>query len=214
MKGNLITFEGPDGAGKTTQVRLLAETLKDRGYPVLVTREPGGTPLAEEIRQLLLDPRNREMSPITEALLYAGARAQLVSEVILPALDDGMVVLCDRFVDSSLAYQGYGRGLDLEMLQTVNKFALNKLRGFFTILLDLPAEDGLSRVAQLGEGDRLEQEQLAFHIRVREGYLALAAASPERFRVVDAAAEVDVVHSRILAEVLNCLESRQEGGFL
>lgn len=213
-RGKLITFEGPDGAGKTTQVRLLAETLETRGYSVLVTREPGGTPLSEAIRDLLLDPRNKEMSPITEALLYAGARAQLVSEVIIPALEAGMVVLCDRFVDSSLAYQGYGRGLDLKMLQTVNKFALNKIGGFFTILLDLPANDGLLRVARMGGRDRLEQEQLTFHIRVREGYLALAAASPERIRVVDAGADVEIVQSRILAEVLACLEGQQQGGLL
>lgn len=211
MDGKLITFEGPDGAGKTTQVRLVAAALESRGYPVVITREPGGTRLAEEIRGLLLNPLYREMSPVTEALLYAGARAQLIGEVIIPALAAGMVVLCDRFVDSSLAYQGYGRGLDLGMLQTVNRFVLNKLGSFFTILLDLPPEEGLLRAAGHGGGDRFEQEELAFHRRVREGYLALAAAWPERIRMVEAGAPAEAVQANILRHVLAYLEGREKG---
>lgn len=210
VEGKLITFEGPDGAGKTTQVSLLAAALKSRGYSVLVTREPGGTRLGEEIRGLLLNPLYEEMNPVAEALLYAGARAQLVGEVILPALEAGMTVLCDRFVDSSLAYQGYGRGLDLGMLRLINGFALKKLGNFLTILLDLPPEEGLRRAA--GRlGDRLEQEELDFHRRVREGYLALAASSPERIRVVAATAPAAAVRESVLRHALAYLEGKRKG---
>lgn len=211
MEGKLITLEGPDGAGKSTQVSLLASALKARGYPVLVTREPGGTRLGEEIRGLLLNPLYGEMNHVTEALLYAGARAQLVGEVILPALAAGVTVLCDRFVDSSLAYQGYGRGLDLGMLRAINGFALKQLGSFLTILLDLPPEEGLRRAAAGRRGDRLEQEDLDFHKRVRDGYLALAASNPERIVVVAAAAPVSAVQQSVLKHALAYLEGKRKG---
>lgn len=178
-RGKLITFEGPDGAGKTTQIQLTEGFLEEQGYPVVRIREPGGTRLSEAIRQLLLDPSYKEMSAAAEALLYAAARAQLIDEVILPALAAGKVVLCDRFVDSSLAYQGYGRSLDLERLRMVNGFALNKLGAFRTILLDLPPEEGFRRSSGKIERDRLEQESLSFHQRVREGYRILADSCPD-----------------------------------
>jgi len=209
--GKLIVFEGPDGAGKTTQVKLAAERLQNAGYSIVVTREPGGTRLSEMIRQLLLDPNNREMSPVTEALLYAGARSQLVAEVILPALAAGKIVLCDRFVDSSLAYQGFGRGLDLEMLRQVNRFALNRLGRFCTIILDLPPEEGLKRGKQR-ERDWLEQEDLSFHRRVREGYRLLAKKYPERIRVVDASPQPEIVHQQVWEHLTAFIRGSYQGG--
>lgn len=208
--GKLITFEGVDGAGKTTQVALVAVALERQGYSVLTTREPGGTRLSESVRRLLLDPQFSEMAPATEALLYAAARSQLVNEVILPALQAGQVVLCDRFVDSTLAYQGYGRGLGLDLLYTVNAFALADLGPFFTILFDLAPEQGLQRF-ETRESDRLEQESASFHRRVRDGYLALAAAAPERIRVVDGSGTPDEVQARAWAHVAAFLEGREQG---
>lgn len=210
--GKLITFEGPDGAGKTTQIQLTARALEQAGYAVVMAREPGGTPLSEAIRGLLLDPCYREMSGVAEALLYAGARAQLVCEVLLPALAAGKVILCDRFVDSSLAYQGYGRGLDLDMLRVFNGFALHKLGTFCTILLDLPPEEGLGRTAGEVERDRLEQENLSFHRQVRDGYLKLAEMHPERIKVVQAGADPLLVQERILEHVMAYLTGRDSGG--
>lgn len=211
-RGKLITFEGPDGAGKTTQIQLTERFLEEHGYPVVRIREPGGTRISEAIRQLLLDPSYKEMSAAAEALLYAAARAQLVDEVVLPALAAGKVVLCDRFVDSSLAYQGYGRSLDLEMLRMVNGFALNKLGAFRTILLDLPPEEGFRRSSGKIERDRLEQESLNFHQRVREGYRILAGNCPERIRVVDASGRPDSVQEQIEKHVLKYLTGRDPGG--
>jgi dTMP kinase len=208
--GKLITFEGVDGAGKTTQVLLTAAALEQRGYTVLTTREPGGTRLSEEIRRLLLDPQFSEMAASTEALLYAAARSQLVGEVILPALESGSVVLCDRFVDSSLAYQGYGRGLGLDLLRTVNAFALVGLGAFYTIVIDLQPEQGMRRFATR-ESDRLEQESVSFHRRVRDGYRALAAAAPERIRVVDGSGTPDAVQARVWAHVAALLEDGEQG---
>jgi dTMP kinase len=210
--GKLITFEGPDGAGKTTQIQMTARVLEESGYSVVKTREPGGTRLSEAIRQLLLDPCYNEMSAVTEALLYAAARAQIVGEVLLPALRERKVVLCDRFVDSSLAYQGYGRGLPLEMLRAVNDFALNKLGRFCTILLDLPPEEGLERSAGEMERDRLEQENLSFHRRVRDGYLSMAREFPGRIKVVDASADPRLVQEQIQEYVMAYLTGRDQGG--
>jgi dTMP kinase len=209
-RGKLITFEGVDGAGKTTQVLLTAAALEQRGCAVLTTREPGGTRLSEEIRRLLLDPQFSEMAAPTEALLYAAARSQLAGEVILPALSSGKVVLCDRFVDSSLAYQGYGRGLGLDLLRTVNAFALAGLGAFHTIVIDLPPEQGLQRFAGR-ESDRLEQESASFHRRVHDGYRALAAAAPERIRVVDGSGAPDAVQARVWANVTAFLEGEEQG---
>jgi dTMP kinase len=210
-EGKLITFEGPDGAGKTTQVNLTAAALKAAGYSVLVTREPGGTRLSEAVRGLLLDPSFREMTPAAEALLYAGARAQLVREVMIPALAAGQVVLCDRFVDSSLAYQGYGRGLDLNLLRAINAFALNSLGSFYTILFDLEPEQGLLRSRGGRAGDRLEQEDISFHRRVREGYRALARAGPARIKVVEARGTPEEVQQRLWMLILPFLEGNEPG---
>jgi len=207
----LITFEGPDGAGKTTQVNLTAAALRGEGYDVLVTREPGGTRLSEVIRGILLDPAFKEMTPSAEALLYAASRAQLVGEVVLPALGSGRVVLCDRFVDSSLAYQGYGRGLDLGMMRMINSPALRGIGAFLTILLDLEPGEGLRRAAKLEKMDRLEQEDLAFHRRVRDGYLALARQNPERIKVVRAEGDPAGVQADVISYVTGFLRGRLQG---
>lgn len=210
-KGKLITFEGPDGAGKTTQVMLMAAALREKGYDVVVAREPGGTQISEAIRDILLDPAFREMAPLTEALLYTASRAQLVSEVLLPAIEAGSVVLLDRFVDSSLAYQGYGRGLDVRLLRRINAPALRGVGRFLTVLLDLEPEEGLRRAVQPGKRDRLEQESLSFHRRVREGYLALARCYPERIKVVRSDRDLEAVHAEIMAYVVAFLCGRLQG---
>lgn len=210
-RGKLIAFEGPDGAGKTTQVMLTADALREEGHRVVVAREPGGTRLSEAIRRLLLDTEFKEMAPLTEALLYTAARAQLVSELLLPALDGGCIVLCDRFVDSSLAYQGYGRGLEVELLQRINAPAIRGIGSFLTILLDLDPEEGLRRASRCRKEDRLEQECLGFHRRVREGYLALARRYPERIKVVRSDRDVGAVQAEVMAYVRDFLCGRIEG---
>lgn len=182
-----VTFEGPDGAGKSTQVRLVAERLRSLGDKVVVTREPGGTPLGERVRSVLLDPGDCAIVPRAEALLMTAARAQHVEAVIRPALANGAIVLCDRFVDSTLAYQGAGRGLataELELLQT---FAVGALAPDLTVLLDLPAESGIRRRHDSGAPlNRLDQDELAFHERVREWYVQAARDDPTRWCVLDA----------------------------
>lgn len=204
-EGLFISFEGPDGAGKTTQARLLKKQLEALGLPVLLTREPGGTPIGEAIRKLLLNPSFKEMTVISEALLYSAARAQLVSTLIRPALDRGEIVLCDRYLDSSLVYQGLAGGEDLEMIAKINLWATGKLLPALTILLDLEARRGLERLqkAETGaavetwQGDRVEQKELSFHQRVQQGFLQLAAREKERFFVVPAGDKPEVVRAKI-----------------
>lgn len=202
----LITFEGTEGSGKTTQLRLLRADLESRGVPVLATREPGGTPIGERVRAITNDPACAGMHPHTELLLYLASRAQLVEQVIKPALAQGVVVLCDRYADSTLAYQGYGRGLDLGLLRELNHFATGGLRADLVIYLDLPVEVGLQRRALahergLDELTRIDREEVAFHERVREGYLAMAAAEPGRWCVVDARQPVEDVQQSIRRRV-------------
>ena len=185
--GLFITLEGPDGSGKTTQARLLAEWLAAQGYPLLTTREPGGTRIGEAIRDVLHDCAHTEMSPQAEILLYSAARAQHVAEVIHPALAEGKIVLCDRYFDSTYAYQGYGRALPLEALRVITDFAVQGLIPDLTLYLDISPEVGLQRRTRSGEEmNRLDREALAFHARVRAGYLELAAAEPSRWRIIDA----------------------------
>ncbi|KAB2953009.1 dTMP kinase [Heliorestis acidaminivorans] len=198
MKGILLTFEGADGAGKTTQLELLATFFQSRGREVIKTREPGGTVVSESIRQLLLDPAMHSMVSSTELLLYEAARAQLVSEVIKPALESGKVVLCDRFTDSTLAYQGYGRGLDRKIIEKLNDLATGGLKPDKTILLDLHPELGLQRVQLKRGADRLEQEDLLFHLRVREGFLDIADQDRARFIVISAEEDAQQVHQKIV----------------
>jgi dTMP kinase len=192
MKGKFITFEGIEGCGKTTQVDLICGELDSRGKSFLRTREPGGTRIGGEIRKILLDPQNKDLDEMTELLLYLADRAQHIAEKILPTLDKGVPVICDRFMDATLAYQGYGRGLDCSRILEMNHAATSGLKPDLTLLIDLPAEKGLERAmkrnretgAAYSEG-RFEEEELSFHNRVREGYLHLAEMDPERFKIVD-----------------------------
>ena len=198
-----ITFEGPEGSGKTTQMRVLADHLQRHGYDVLTTREPGGTPIGDRVRGILLDPIHTEMLPPTEFLLFSAARAQHVGEVIRPHLARGGLVLCDRFADSSLAYQGCGYELDLAALKTITRFATGDLVPDLTIYFDLSVEAGLRRKAG-GSGDawnRMEQKEIAFHERVREGYLELAVLEQKRWAVVDATGNIDSIQSNVRALV-------------
>jgi dTMP kinase len=203
-RGRLITFEGIEGAGKSTQVELLRQALEKAGHRVMTTREPGGTPVGEQVRSILLDPAST-LDARTEALLFAAARAQLVEQVIRPALERGEVVLCDRYLDSSLAYQGAGRGLGLEPVAAINAFATGGLLPDLVVLLRLDPSEGLAR--RRGSLDRIERQDLEFHRRVARGFLDLAAADPERFVVVDAAAPPDRVAAEVLAAVLRGLGS-------
>jgi dTMP kinase len=201
-----ITFEGPEGSGKTTQVRRLGALLRERGRDCVVTKEPGGTPLADRIRAILLDPSETKMDPLTELLLYAASRRQHVVEVIRPALSRGAVVLCDRFTDATLAYQGFGRLLELDRLRTLNDWATERLHPDLTVLFDIEEEVGLRRAHSRNEATannegRFEAEDLRFHRRVREGYLSLARSEPQRFAVIDGSGTVDEVFERMLAAV-------------
>jgi dTMP kinase len=247
---HFITLEGPEGCGKSTQLQLLATFLREMGYDVLTTREPGGTPIGEQIRSILLDPEHSEMLPPTEFLLFSAARAQHVGQVIRPYLDRGFLVLCDRYADSSLAYQGYGHQLDLELLRAITKFATGGLMPDLTVYLDLPIDIGLQRKSTRVRPDtgspspssanpvvkqetsprpkltemrdqapfgskkgehaafdsddwnRMEQQEILFHERVRAGYLTLAAQEPQRWVVVDATRSVQEVQEAIRQAVV------------
>jgi dTMP kinase len=199
-----ITFEGPDGCGKTTQLTLLKEYLTRQGYSVYVTREPGGTKIGEQIRAILHDPLNEEMIPHAEILLYSASRAQLVTQVIRPALVKGQIVLSDRFYDSTFAYQGYGRGLDLDALRRITRFATGGLRPDLTIYLEIDPQLGLSRRQEdkNAEWNRLDALALEFHERVHAGYQALIAAEPERWVVVNGQRPVAQVQADVQAAVM------------
>lgn len=205
-----ITFEGPDGSGKTTQVRLLVEYLQARGIAVICTREPGGTEISEQIRQVILSTRNRAMQSQAEVLLFSAARAQIVAELIRPALAAGKIVICDRYADSTMAYQGYGLGLDLDALRAITRFATGGLVPDLTFYVDVPVEVGLAR-RQRGETNRLDQKDIAYHTRVRNGYLELAKAEPQRFVVVDGTRTIDQVHQEIRARILQVLKAQRIG---
>lgn len=200
MTGLFITLEGPEGAGKTTQLARLEARLRGTGRRVTVTREPGGTPLGLRVREVVLDPA-LDMEPLSEFLLYSASRAQLVHDVLRPALERGDVVLCDRYFDSSLAYQGAGRGLPLPLLRGLTREVTGGLTPDLTLLLDLDPAVGLQRAALRGQPDRLEKADLAFHQRVRAGFLELAQAEAERFAVVDAAQSLEAVEAQLWAAV-------------
>jgi len=210
-----ITFDGIEGCGKTTQLRLAAAWLQRRGIPVLATAEPGGTPLGLKIRELLLNRRSWEVGAEAELLLFAAARAQHVTETIIPALQAGRWVLCDRYADATLAYQGFGRGIDFGSIKWLNEFSSRGLEPELTVLFDLPAEAGLRRARKRAEQsapdsaeDRFEQEEINFHHRVRDGYLKLAGEAPQRFRVVNASGTPE----EIQRDVCRLLESLTEAG--
>lgn len=201
MQGIFITMEGPDGAGKTTQIELLKDYLNKKGYDVLITRDPGGNAVSEAIREVILNKDFTEMGYMTELLLYAAARAQLVKENIKPALSAGKAVIADRFVDSSAVYQGIGRGLGIDTVYKVNEFALQGILPDMTFLMDLDAEVGIARKKNQAELDRMERESVDFHKKVVAGYRDLADRYPERILKVDAALQVQEIHDIIVANI-------------
>jgi dTMP kinase len=203
-----ITFEGVEGCGKTTQARLAEIWLRERGVSVLATAEPGGTPLGRKIREILLNRGSCAIGAKAELLLFAAARAQHVQETILPALEEDKFVLCDRFTDATLAYQGFGRGLDIGFIREMNAFSAKDLKPDLTFLFDLPVEVGLERARQRVAGvipeaaeDRFEQEDGAFHGKIRTGYLSLAEAEPERFRIIDAASDIETIRREVFGHL-------------
>lgn len=201
MEKILITMEGPDGAGKSTQIAMLKEYFEKQGKSVLVTRDPGGNKISEAVRSVILNKEYTEMAPVTELLLYASARAQLVAEVVKPALDAGTVVICDRFVDSNAVYQGIARGLGIDTVYAVNQYALQGVEVLLTIHLDLSAEEGIKRKKNQAELDRMEMEDISFHQQVVEGYRTLAAQNPQRIVTIDATLPAEEIHAKILGAV-------------
>lgn len=198
MAGWFITFEGVEGSGKTTQIRLAGEFLRGKGLPVVMTQEPGGTPLGDRIREILLNRNGFDISAEAEVFLFAAARAQNTDAVILPALEKGQIILCDRFSDATIAYQAYGRMLSLEAVWEICRFASRGLSPHLTLLFDLPVEMGLARAFRRIAGreensreDRFEREHLDFHRRIREGYLAIAREAPDRVRLIDASRDIE-----------------------
>ena len=206
-RGMFISLEGVEGCGKSTQARLLVEYITGLGYQVVPTREPGGTSISERIREMLLEPQNTDMTDITELLLYLASRAQHVSQLILPALAEGKLVICERFSDATFAYQGYARGLDFETLEQLDRIATGGLEPDLTLLLDLDAEDGVARKHE-EHRDRLENESVDFHKKVREGYLAIACKFPQRLELIDAKGSVEDVYLRIKDRVDQRLKSK------
>lgn len=196
-RGKFITIEGVEGVGKTTSITFIEGYFKTAGYDIVLTREPGGTPLAENIRELLLDARQTSMSDDAELLLMFAARAQHLQEKIIPALQAGRWVICDRFTDATYAYQGGGRGIDRTRIAQLEDWVQGELRPDRTLILDLPVAEGLKRAGQRSTPDRFEQEQQAFFERVRAVYLELAAQTPERYRIIDASGSITEVQSRI-----------------
>lgn len=213
--GAFVVFEGPEGGGKSSQARALATKLADQGYPILLTREPGGTELGNAIREILLSPASISISARSEALLYSASRAQLVEEVVRPALEEGQVVVSDRFSYSTVAYQGYGRGLEVEAVAAVVRFATDNLEPDLCILLDLEPRLGLERkrgvflAGGVGEWNRFEEEEIAFHQRVREGYLQMAREDPERWLVLEASLPFETVQDRIMEAVSILLDRKR-----
>nr|WP_251125743.1 MULTISPECIES: dTMP kinase [unclassified Exiguobacterium] len=204
-----ITVEGPDGSGKSTQLQLLVESLKQKGYDIVVTREPGGTTVGNQIREVLLSPDHHEMTPRVEMMLYAASRAQNVEQVIRPALERGAIVLCDRFIDASIAYQGYGLQYDLDQIQSLNEWATNGLTPDLTFLFDLSPERASTRMKDRGQLDRIESRDQAFHERVYEGFQTLLKQYPERIIRIDADQSIECIQDEVLDYTI---ERLQQGG--
>jgi dTMP kinase len=207
-RGIFITMEGPEGAGKTTITQMLGKALQQEGYQVLLTREPGGVPISEQIREVILNKDNTAMDSRTEALLYAAARRQHLVEMVMPELERGGIVLCDRFIDSSLAYQGHARGLDIEEVYNINKFAIGDMMPDATLFFDIDPEEGLKRIQSNGEREvnRLDLEALDFHKKVCEGYQFIINRWKERFIIVDAGRTIEEVFEETKASLLDFLE--------
>jgi dTMP kinase len=208
MKGIFISFEGIEGTGKTIQAKLLFEYLTKKGYEVILTEEPGGTRIGLKIRELLLSVENREMTSLTELLLYNASRTQHIKEVILPAIKRGAIVITDRFTDSTVAYQGYGRGIDLRLIGSIEKIVTGGLHPDITILLDLDVETGLRRNRGINKTDRLELEDVKFHKLVRSGYLEIATKEPERIKIIDASESIKQIQNKIIKIITYFLKNR------
>ncbi len=195
MKGKLITFEGSEGSGKSTQIQMALDYLKSQHISVVFVREPGGVKISEDIRKLLLDVDNKDMNDQCETLLYMASRAQLVGQVIKPALEKGKIVLCDRFLDSTIAYQGYGRNVDVKLIKSLGEFATQKIKPHMTFLFDIDAKVGLSRIQRAK--DRIEQRDMAYHNRVRRGYLKLASQEKKRIKVIKVDGTREEIHETV-----------------
>jgi dTMP kinase len=208
MKGIFISLEGIEGTGKSTQARLLADHLKEKGYRVIHTMEPGGTRISLKIRELLLSMESSEMDHVAELLLYNAARVQHIKEIIGPALERGDIVITDRFSDSTVAYQGYARGIDLQLIDALDIIATKKLRPDVTILFDIDVRTGLARNKDLGKNDRLELEDISFHEKVRKGFLQIAARETGRIKVVDCSESLDGVRQKVFKIVSEFLEEQ------
>nr|WP_288733346.1 dTMP kinase [uncultured Anaerobutyricum sp.] len=208
MKGLFIVMEGPDGSGKTTQINLLKEYLEEAGYECLITREPGGTVIGEEVRQLILNPEHKEMSPVTEMLLYAASRAQLVHEVIGPALEEGKIVISDRFVDSSIVYQGIARNLGISTVSAVNAPGIGIYRPDGIFFIDLSEAEGLRRKKEQKNLDRMEQEGIDFHHMVSEGYRKVLSGRPEVMKI-DGGRSIDMIQKKIRNHVDELLKKNR-----
>lgn len=209
MRGFFITFEGIEGSGKSTQIEILARHLTRHGYKVVMTREPGGTAFGEQIRGVLLNVKNRRLDPRAELFLYLASRTQHLEEVVLPALKKGKIVLCDRFSDATVAYQGFGRQLDLKLVRKAVDYAAKGVSPDLTLLLDLDVRQGLARVRFRGGRNRLDREQRKFHQRVRVGYLRLARMEPRRIKIVDASRSPQDVSKDLQTIVGRCLFTRR-----
>lgn len=205
-EGLFIVFEGVEGAGKSSQIKLLSQYLDDAGYSVVVTKEPGGTPIGEAIREILLNPDFSQMGPETETLLYSASRAQHVTQVILPALEEGKIVLCDRYVASSYAYQSFGRGLPLAKIKELNEWATGGLKPDLTIIFSVPIKEGLGRATK-HYADRIEQEGIDFHSKVQEGYLELTRKNPGQYKVIEGAGSKEAIHQEVLKVVKDLLKA-------
>ncbi|QUH29377.1 dTMP kinase [Vallitalea guaymasensis] len=208
MKGLFISIEGADGSGKSTQIEKLKSYLENHNYEFVFTREPGGTVISESIRDIILNKDFMEMSDMTEALLYAASRAQHVEQYIKPLLDEGKIVICDRFVDSSVVYQGHARGLGIDNVEQINKYATGGLEPDITILLDIDAEEGLKRKKDQRELDRLELQKLDFHKKTCEGYRKLAELHSHRIKIIDASESVENIHREIINTIEHIINNR------
>ncbi|MBQ7265933.1 MAG: dTMP kinase [Firmicutes bacterium] len=208
MGGFFITFEGTDGSGKSTQIELLNKYFTENGYESLVVREPGSTPIGEKIRDIIIDKENKDMGHITEALLYAAARAQLVEKVIVPALRNGKIVISDRFLDSNVAYQGYGRNLGEDVIKDINKYAVNSLEPDVTFFLKTDPEECMKRMDSTRELDRLESEKAYFHKKVYEGYINIAEENKERVVVLEGRDTIENIHQSIVSHLKNIYKAR------
>jgi dTMP kinase len=202
ISGLFISIEGIEGSGKTTQIKLLYEYIKTKGYDVILTREPGGCNIGEQIRHILLDPNNN-ITPLTELLLYMAARIQHIHEVIIPALSEGKIVITDRFIDATIAYQGYGRGINIELIHKLNRLVIQDIKPDITFILDIEPDEGILRAVNIakerpeGYPDRIEKEDISFHQRVRQGYLDIAAKEPDRVIVINGRGGIDEIHQKI-----------------